>query len=47
MPCGSTKMAKAMKKEYGKKQGMKVYYATKNKDKGFYGKKDCKVQCLF
>ena len=27
-----------MKKEYGPKKGMKVYYATKNKiDHGFYG----------
>ena len=37
MGCGG-KMAKSMKKEYGSKKGMKVYYATKNKmDTGFYG----------
>jgi len=33
MPCGNTKEMKAMIKEYGKKKGAEVYYATKNKGK--------------
>ena len=30
-------MYKAMKKDNGAKKGKSVYYATKNKDGGFYG----------
>jgi hypothetical protein len=36
MPCSHTKEYRAMQKEYGAKKGKQVYYATKNKDKGFY-----------
>jgi hypothetical protein len=31
MPCGKTPMYKHMIKEYGKKKGKRIYYATKKK----------------
>ena len=34
MPCGKTKMYRSMRKQYGKKKGRSVYFATKRKKAG-------------